>query len=421
MVRLLQRHRALLATVGASFVLFGFQALQGVLLARTLGPEARGHYNTAVFYAQSLLYAGLIGLPFALQRRAALACSLAALSGTAVRAGLVAGMLTAAAVALLAWIGLPAEKQFLAPLCALAAATLPLQHVRIALQAVDRGGERFTRYNTSELVQGAALPLLLLPVLLLGIDSIELIVGLTVAAAAAGLVYRLAAEDRGGISWVGDPPVRTLMREGLPFAFAKGATDLLNRLDGLFMLWLASFTVQGLYAAAVPAVYLLAVAPTAVATFTFNSGAKSQRLTVGRLAAVSAAAVVIQTVGAAIYALALPQLIVLVFGDDFRGAVPLALALLPSRVVAGCGIIAGGYLRGRNKSHLELRARLAGAAAMAACVLAFWPALAEFAIPWAALVGQSVACVMITAAVFLDALASPRAPTQSSPMESEPT
>jgi O-antigen/teichoic acid export membrane protein len=98
----------------------------------------------------------------------------------------------------------------------------------------------------------------------------------------------------------------------------------------------------------------------------------------------------------------LPTLMVLVFGADFADAAPLALALLPSRVVAGCSMIAGGYLHGRNQAHQELRARLAGAAVMTGCVFLFWPALAEFSIPWAALAGHGVACAITCLAVFVD-------------------
>lgn len=405
---LAMRHRALIGTVGVSFLVFALQALQGVLLARVLGPEGRGQYNTAVFYTHLLLFAGMLGIPFSIQRRAAkLAGGEGGLSTAASWAGLITGLVSAAVVAILAYAALPDEKQWLAPWCMLAALSLPLQHVRLALQSVDRGSENFLRYNLSEVVHWAGLPLLLAPLLWWGGASVETVVALTVISALAALLVRAGLGYREGFAWGARPRPQTLLREGMPYALAKVVSDLLNRLDSLLVLWLASFTIQGYYAAAVPAANMLAVAPAAFAMFAFNLGARGpSRSGVGRIAAASVLSVLVQLAAAAALALALPALIVLVFGPEFAGAVAFAVALLPAKAFAGLGLIAEGYLRGRGKPHIEFRCRLAGGAIMLLTVAATWPWLREFSIPLGALTGHAFPTLVMGFVVLWDARSS---------------
>ena len=60
-----------IATVSTTFVVFVIFAVQGVLMARLLGPEKRAEYGTAILYTQTFTYIGLLGSLLAIAGHAA--------------------------------------------------------------------------------------------------------------------------------------------------------------------------------------------------------------------------------------------------------------------------------------------------------------------------------------------------------------
>ncbi len=74
----------------------------------------------------------------------------------------------------------------------------------------------------------------------------------------------------------------------------------------------------------------------------------------------------IQLVALAGFLAFLEPLIVLVFGERFRGAVPYARILLPAHAISGLSCVAGGYLRGQRKPLVEVWSRVVGTAVMVA-------------------------------------------------------
>ena len=271
----------LIWSVGASFTVFFLTAVQGVLLARLLGPTMRGEYGTAIFYTQLLTFLGLLGTQLSIARRAVQGLNtFADLSRAALWVGCITGLGTMAVVCVLSFIALPAGKRELAPLCILGALYLPLEHVRLSLMAVDHGAGRLIRYSTHRLLAAIILPAMLLVVWMTGYVSLGFLVLLSVVAPLLALVVRLVGEPRDFWHASYSPAEKRvtpfkLIKEGVPYAVAQAASDVLNRLDVLLILWLAPFYIQGLYAAAVPAVSLLSAGPHAMALFSFNAGASS--------------------------------------------------------------------------------------------------------------------------------------------------
>jgi O-antigen/teichoic acid export membrane protein len=100
--------------------------------------------------------------------------------------------------------------------------------------------------------------------------------------------------------------------------------------------------------------------------------------------------------------LLLEPLMVLVYKEPFRAAVPLALRLLPAYAIAGCGRVAEAYLQGRNKAILGVYSRLAGAAAMCVFIYFGFSRWQELSIPMGATVGYCVSSSMLLAAILLD-------------------
>ncbi len=331
------------------------------------------------------------------------------LSRSAARLGVATGVATVGAATLLLFIGLPAEKRFLAPLGIVCALMLPCEHVRLALLAVDQGRGEFRRFNTLRLLAACMFPLALIGAWSAGLDSLSLIVALTVAASAASLSLTLLGGER--CSWKGpvSPQPRTLLKEGLPYAAALAVGDVFNRLDMLLILWLAQLKTQGFYAAAVPAANLLIVAPNALSIFSFNAGARqTDRPDWRAMLRVGGGIAALQAFSAAAFAVVLEPLMVFVYGERFHGAVPFALALLPAYAINGCSQVAEGYLRGRGKPAAGVWARVAGAAAMALAVAVLHTRWCALSVPLAASAGQAVAGGWILWAVWTDAAPSAR-------------
>jgi O-antigen/teichoic acid export membrane protein len=382
-------------TVGTSLTVFFMTAVQGVLLAQLLGPEARGEYSAVTFYTQTLTYIGLLGALLAIARRAARgADDDQQLRRSALRLGAGTGLATIGVVAVLLLVGLPAEKRFLAPLGLACALLLPCEHMRLALLAVDQGRGEYRRFNALRLTAALVFPCSLAVLWVAGGATLPRIVGLTIASSLVGLAAALCSGRR--FAWRGpaSPPPSRLVREGLPYAAALAVSDLFNRLDMLMILWLAELTVQGYYAAAVPAANLLIVAPNALSIFSFNAGAKRE-CSLSAMCRVAAGVAALQAISAIGFALMLKPLMMLVYGARFEGAVPLALALLPAYAINGGSQVAEGYLRGRGKPSAGVWARVAGGAAMIVAAFALYSQWRELSIPIGASVGQAVAGLWI--------------------------
>jgi O-antigen/teichoic acid export membrane protein len=242
-----------------------------------------------------------------------------------------------------------------------------------------------------------------------GFNSVLVASALFVLAPMIGLIYQrsIHTNEEAAAQGASGPSVMKLLLRGRPYALAVLVSDICDRLDVFLFLWLASFTAQGYYAAAVPSANLLLVIPIAVAVFAFNAGARrDDRPTLGRIVKHSAAVFSIQAVFTIAYAILLEPLMVLVFGEDFRGAVPLTLALLPAYGVAGCGRVAEAYLQGRNKAILAVYSRLAGAGAMVTFVFYAFDRWAELSIPLGALVGYLVSTMILWIVILCDAPAT---------------
>jgi antigen flippase len=398
--------RKMVGTVVTSFVLFGLMTVQGILLARMLGPEGRGQYGTAVFYTQTLIYIGLLGSHYAVARWAARRASdLGSLWRSTFRLGILTGVGTMLIVSLLAFWGLPPEKEYLAWLCVLCSIYLPLEHIRLLWLAIDHGRGDFDRYNRSRLVAQVAFPAFLAIAWFSGSTTVKTVSLLFALAPVVGLTYQCLTKPNFSPSTNSrrGPSVKRILQRGKPYAMSVLVSDLCDRIDMFLFLWLTNFTIQGYYAAAVPAANLLLVVPIALSLFAFNAGSRRELLTTTRSVWKNSAMIlVVQLASAGIFALLLEPLMVLVYKEPFRAAVPLALRLLPAYAIAGCGRVAEAYLQGRNKAILGVYSRLAGAAAMCVFIYFGFSRWHELSIPMGATVGYCVSSSMLLAAILLD-------------------
>ena len=420
--------RHIVGTFLTTLTVFGIFFVQGIILARILGPLGRGEFGTAIQIPRDLLlYAGLLGGIEIVNTYASKGVrNLVSLKYSAARMGLITGSITAIVAGVASVIFLySVGKQQLIPFCLLCCLFLPWEHMHLIVSGVDRGNHEYSRYNFNRLffaIMFPAMVLLAFPtglVEFLGLGQLTAVCIIFVLSKVVGLLPTLRGMDIVGwlrrdpetieklqsLETVDVPSTRTLLKEGKPYAISVFASELCERLDVLLIVALGTLTECGYYMVAVPAAALLTVAPNALAVFTFNAGANEKRKIKKRdAAAVVGFVVVLQIISTIVLSLLLPWLIVTFYTEAFIPSIAFALWLLPAAAIKGYLQAAVGYLKGRGKPMIGVWSRVVSTCAMLLFVFFTFSQFENrlISIPIAACVGQAISMVIISSYVFTD-------------------
>lgn len=374
-------------TSASLLAVYALTAVQGAVLARVLGPEARGELAVVMFYAQLLTNVGLLGGPLALARRAAKDPSGAAVARIqAVRLGLLTGLGSAGIAAALYLLALPAGKQHLCWWGLLFTLTVPLEHVRLNLLGTDHGAGRFFHYNVNRLLAVGGLLTLIALSYAAGRRTVSDLVIVSIVGAAGSLAAWLIA-CKGSRFGRDSLALSSLLRESAPLGAATVVSEVYLRLDVALMQWWAPLGIQGYYSSALAAATALTIVPHAVSLFVFNAGARSGAEDVRALPRIVWAAAGFQVVSAIVFYQAVAFLVPLVFGTEFLGAVPFVRALIPAYALNGIASVLESYLRGAGKPLQGLVARGAASGVMVIGCAALFPRIGPLGVP----IGASMA------------------------------
>jgi hypothetical protein len=425
-----------------TLAVFGVFLIQGIVLARILGPAGRGEFGTAMFFPRDVfLYAGLFGGIEIVNSYAVKGLvNVRSLKYSAAKVGLISGLFTGVIAAIVSVIVLVSVgKTYLIPFALLCCAFVPWEHMQLTISAVDRGTKNYRFYNVNRLLYAMTFVILLAVVYglnidnLLGLSPLLMICCLFVTARIVGILPTLRGMDvigkllgrekvqheisgseiRGVVDASLDqaevPSAWTLLKNGRFYALSMLASELFERLDMFLIVAIASVTESGYYFVAVPAAQLLIVAPNALGVFTFNAGAdKDHKLSVKQAIGVMSATALLQIVSALILSLIIPFLIVQFFKQPFAPAIPFALWLLPACAIKGYLQAVDGYLKGRDKPMIGVWARFLSIFVMLAFVAGVYseiipgPSQKLLSIPMAACLGQAISMIIISAAVVRD-------------------
>ena len=433
------RFLSVVATIGTMFFVYGIFLLQGVLVARLLGPLGRGEFGTAMYLPRDiLLYTGLLGgveivNSYASKRFA----DSIDLKYSAMRLGLVSGLITALVSAIISTVMLCAVgKSYLLPYCLICCFFLPWEHIHHVVSAVDRGCKDFFAFNLNRVLFALAFPLMValafgirlydyLPVqhpkllLVTLVFVLSRFVGLLPTLRGMRLLptflnwWRNAGtrkrESAAGCQHGPDaanssqPEVKQLLIEGKPYAFSVFATELFERLDGLLIVLFATVEASGHYFVAVPAAALLTVIPNALGVFSFNAGADPTReFSIRRCIVFLVATGFVQVVTTLVFCLIVPTLISFAFGTVYEPAIPFVLALAPACAIKGFLQTVDGFLKGRGKPLLGVWSRIISILGMLSFFALTYERFGLMSIPYAACFGQGISMVILTTAVILE-------------------
>jgi len=356
---------AYLGTFATSLFIQGCTVLQGVLLARMLGPAGRGDLAAVILWPNIFAGIGILGVDMVIARLAGQGQAVEGLVRTAIRAALGTGVLFALICWLLLPVLLPAAKHSLLSAAYFFILFIPLNHLALNLQGVDHGRGDFRWLNTTRA--------LLYPVFFAGlafcwlfaIDKVFWVAAALLVANATVVVLRLTARRRNLRLSGRGVGIDLLLKESRPFVVASIIGILYMQMDKALIVWLLSPEEIGWYVAAFAAAGSVNVVNSALGIVQFSAAAQA-RTGYGfvALAEVLRRGCLLSLGGGVILAVLLPWLLPLVYGDDFRPAVAIALLLLPGLVMAGLGEIVNQALRGQGRPIAGVISKLLGLGVM---------------------------------------------------------
>lgn len=342
--------RRAVSLAGTRIVLLVLGTVASVLVARALGPAGRGQYAIAVAIAGTAVALAHASVEQAQVYLTSIGTSLRRLSANAVALSLVLGLAAVSVVAAAsALVGYPSENLAQDGVLLLALASVPATILTLYTNGLLVLKGRTDLLNYGGLLGGTTQCLLLFVLAATG----RLTVLLVVVAWALAAVLPLAVALPHLRPRARDLHLATARQElglGLRYHGGLASLYLLLRVDVLLLAAFMDDRAVGLYALAVGLIELTNVATDAVATAVVQRqttvSMQDAALLTARVVGATAVLAVAATAGLVLLG---PVLVPLVYGAEFRDAVPALFALAPGVLALATSRSAGGYLIRLNR------------------------------------------------------------------------
>ncbi len=384
-------HAAFVGTFGTSVVVQGFTVLQGILVARLLGPVGRGRLATVILWPSIFAAIGIFGTNIALARAAAKADRLDAVFRTAVVLGAVTSVIGAVLCYLCLPYLLPPNETHLLGLARLFVAFVTFNHLGLNLQAVDQGAGNFKRFNLTRALLYPVYVGFLLVMYACDVREVRwAAIGLLAAnATVVALRLFLALKDMRLWGYLYSP-LRT-MRESIRFGLVGAAMPLYLQADKAILLWLLGAENLGLYVVALSASAVIGSITSSAGMVSFTMAAQAGRGNgFERIAKTFRTSAVLWLVFGGVLAVAMPFLLPLVYGNEFAASVNPARLLIAGSAFGGLANLLDQSLRGQGRAFVGFEGRIIGLAVMvlAGIVLARWLGLPGMCVAY--MIGQGI-------------------------------
>lgn len=366
--------------------------LQGVLLARMLGPAGRGEFAAVILWPSIFAGLGMLGVNMAIARFAGQGLSLDGLVRTATKAAFATGFISALACWLALPTLLPQEKHHLLPAAHIFLFFIPINHLGLNLQGIDHGTGNFVWLNVTRA--------LLYPVFFTGIvicwwvanDKVFWVAAALLLANSTVVLLRLVERRKSFMGQQRGVDTKKLINSSLPFATASGIAIIYMQMDKALLVWLLSPAEIGWYMAAFAAAGSINVLNNSLGIMQFSTAAQAEpRRGFPALASMIRRGSLLSILSAVVLATLLPMLVPLVYGADFKPATGIASFLLPGLVLAGLGEVANQALRGQGQPVAGVVFKVLGLVAMGLVGAALAASLGGVGIACGYMAGELVA------------------------------
>ena len=388
--------REFASTLVTNIVIQACTLIQGILVARLLGPVGRGQFAAAILWPSLFAAMGGMGVGVALARRAGRATDLARV----IRTGLVLTLLTGTVVMALCalaipWL-LPGADTIVRNAAYVFLPFIVFHHVSLALIAIDQGAGWFSQMNWTRLIVNPVYLVLVIGLWLAGIrDVFWFVVSLLIAGGAVALV-------RVGLALWYAPlpgptePVKSVLREALPFGFAGLLNPLAASADKALLLYLLGTAQLGFYTVALTAASVVNSLAGAAGTVSFGMSAQVKDREgfdrVARMFRFTAWTWLLAGVGVAVI---IPIVLPLLYGAVFRPAIWPAMLLIPAAALTGQASILEESMRAQGRAFVGLEARAAGLVVMIAMGWLLAPVIGIYGVVFAAIGSQAIVLIVM--------------------------
>jgi enterobacterial common antigen flippase len=386
---------AFVGTFGTSVFIQACTVVQGILVARLLGPLGRGEYAAIVLWPSVFAAVTIFGSNIALARAAAKEHDRGAITRTAFVLGLVTSLLgIILCYPAIPWLLPPAESHLIG-IARIFVAFIPLNHLALNLIAIDQGVGDFRRFNLTRAILN---PLYLGIVIVLWLSEITTVKWLVIALLAAngGVVALrsiLACQCNPILGKLFSP--FKILKQSVRFGLAGIADPLYQQADKALLLWLLGPENLGTYVVALSASAVVGSITTASGMVTFTMAARSA---CGRgfeeIAKAFRMSLSLWILLGGLLAIVMPWLLPLVYGSDFAAAITPSRLLIIGSACAGLSTQLEQAMRGQGRAFVGLEGRLAGLILMALLGVALSHAYALNGLCIAFLLGQ-LSCLLV--------------------------
>jgi antigen flippase len=388
--------REFASTLVTNIVIQACTLIQGILVARLLGPVGRGQFAAAILWPSLFAAMGGMGVGVALARRAGRATDLARV----IRTGLVLTLLTGTVVMALCalaipWL-LPGADTIVRNAAYVFLPFIVFHHVSLALIAIDQGAGWFSQMNWTRLIVNPVYLVLVIGLWLAGIrDVFWFVVSLLIAGGAVALV-------RVGLALWYAPlpgptePVKSVLREALPFGFAGLLNPLAASADKALLLYLLGTAQLGFYTVALTAASVVNSLAGAAGTVSFGMSTQVKDREgfdrVARMFRFTAWTWLLAGLGVAVI---IPIVLPLLYGAVFGPAIWPAILLIPAAALTGQASILEESMRAQGRAFVGLEARAAGLVVMIAMGWLLAPVVGIYGVVFAAIGSQAIVLIVM--------------------------
>lgn len=388
--------REFASTLLTNVIIQGCTIVQGILVARLLGPIGRGQFAAAILWPNLFAAMGGMGVGVALARRAGRATDLARV----IRAGLSLTLMTGIIATLLCAIAipwlLPGRDAILRNAAYTFVPFIIFNHVSLGLIAIDQGAGWFGQMNWTRLIVNPVYLILVVGLWIAGIRSvIWFVVSLLIATGAVAVVRVGLALCRAPIPGPMES-LKTVFREALPFGFAGLLASLTQSADKALLLYLLGTTQLGFYTVALTAASVVNSLAGAAGMVSFGMSTQmKEREGFERVARMFRFTAWTWLLAGLAVAAIIPFMLPLLYGTAFSPAILPAILLIPAAALTGQAGILEESMRAQGRAFIGLEARAAGLLVMVAVGILLAPVLGIFGVVFAMIGSQAVVLVVM--------------------------
>lgn len=386
---------AFTGTFGASLFIQACTIVQGIIIARFLGPFGRGEYAAIILWPSLFAAIGIFGSNIALARIAAKIEELPALFRSSVVLGLITSIITALFCYIMIPHLMPRDNQHLVTVSQLFVLFIPINHLGLNIIAIDQGFGNFKVFN---LTRSLIYPIYIVMIMILWLFKYNNVKSFVIALLVANLLVVILRCILGlkryplfGKLY----QIKQILKSSIHFGLAGIAQPLYLQADKALMLWLLGAEQLGIYVVALSASAVIGSITGAAGIVSFTTAAQEETgKGFDRIARTFRISALLWLFLGSILGLIMQFVLPLVYGNEFSSAVNPARLLIAGSAFAGLANLLEQSMRGQGRAFVGLEGRVAGLIMMALCGILLSSGFAIAGVCAAYIAGQ-LTCLLV--------------------------